>query len=591
MFGLGVAFNDVPVYQQAQGFFAGGTNLFASQTSYDTHSFRSKKLLTQAVASTLGITNNVATTNPPGTVVLKDGTLGYGAHNTVRQSGDLSQAVWTKRGTATAAAGAARGNGVTMSLISVGAAGVNDIYAFTSNLAVATDARCEPVFYIEPVSTSGTLQISNVNNSGKGNWSINLALISGPTLINRYHAAVTVTNEWKSTDGTGAGSGPNIYAASGTLSVYIAAQISNGAVPLDYVPTTSAAVYGPRFTHDNTNSTYFGLYGVYPQAGLLREVARTNVATRSEEFDHATYTKAGATTVTANAAIAPNGTTTADKIIPGANGSSTAISRSDGLQGSGKTMSVYLKAGEITVVKGQDGAGQEWTADLATGVLSGVSAVWASPKLKPVGAGWFRLCLTNAGAAAGEFYLGSSAGAGGSNGFYIWGLQIETGTFETSYIGPVISAAVARDADLIRPPTTYVSAAGPQTTMMGIVAQDASTSQQLLAADTNGRVAYILGGNIQMYDGANAAVSSGGVVAGVPVQLATRYGSSAMGVSVNGAAVVTATFDGSMGPGGSAGLGDNASGGNGFTGLITRIAIAPKVATDTQLQQLSAGLL
>src|SRR5690606_5381998 len=50
--------------------------------------------------------------------------------------------------------------------------------------------------------------------------------------------------------------------------------------------------------------------------GLLVEEQRTNLLLRSQEFDNASWSKVSSS-VSANAAVAPDGTLTADKIIVG----------------------------------------------------------------------------------------------------------------------------------------------------------------------------------------------------------------------------------------------------------------------------------
>ena len=67
----------------------------------------------------------------------------------------------------------------------------------------------------------------------------------------------------------------------------------------------TAVADAPRFDHDPVTGE---------SLGLLIEEERTNLFTYSEEFDDATWLKSNAT-VTANDAVAPDGTSTADKLI------------------------------------------------------------------------------------------------------------------------------------------------------------------------------------------------------------------------------------------------------------------------------------
>jgi hypothetical protein len=81
--------------------------------------------------------------------------------------------------------------------------------------------------------------------------------------------------------------------------------------------------------------------------GIKPEMARTNLILRSQEIDNASWTKT-ATTVTANAATAPDGTTTADKLLSdgsalGLKGAQSANATT--VNGSVYTLSVFIKGG------------------------------------------------------------------------------------------------------------------------------------------------------------------------------------------------------------------------------------------------------
>ena len=81
------------------------------------------------------------------------------------------------------------------------------------------------------------------------------------------------------------------------------AQLAVGSNALDYVPTTSAAVYGPRFDYDPVTLA---------AKGLLIEEQRSNSLTYSEQFDNAAWTKQANVTITVNSIASPDGTITAE---------------------------------------------------------------------------------------------------------------------------------------------------------------------------------------------------------------------------------------------------------------------------------------
>lgn len=185
---------------------------------------------------------------------------------------------------------------------------------------------------------------------------------------------------------------------------------------------------------------------------LLIEAQRTNIVLRSQEIDNASWTKSN-TTVTANAIASPDGTTNADKLVESATTSSHLIFQSFTLSTSTDyTVSVYLKAGERTRcnIRLTTFAGaQDSAVNLTTGTVD-------NGTLTNVGNGWFRFTRTlNSSTGAGSplisVSLANSSGVtsylgDGTSGLYVWGAQVEQGSFVSSYI-PTTTASVTRNAD------------------------------------------------------------------------------------------------------------------------------------------------
>jgi hypothetical protein len=194
--------------------------------------------------------------------------------------------------------------------------------------------------------------------------------------------------------------------------------------------------------------------------GLLIEEQRTNLVLRSEEFDNAAWTKASVS-VTANAEIAPDGTVTADKLVevagtPAGNG----VIQSFSVTGN-HTASVWVKSsGESRFLRFQLGTSENW--------FNPDTGLWGTTEpgtsghsvLGPVN-GWYKIsCVYNGDSAPDFFVLGVSDADGvasytqdGTSGIYLWGAQLEAGSFPTSYI-PTSGATATRSADIASIPVT-----------------------------------------------------------------------------------------------------------------------------------------
>jgi hypothetical protein len=201
----------------------------------------------------------------------------------------------------------------------------------------------------------------------------------------------------------------------------------------------------PRFDHDPITGQ---------SLGLLIEESRQNLLTYSADISNAAWGKTnssiGPTTT------APDGTSTAYKLIENSTNGFHFISQSPGTISGTYTVSCFVKAAER--YKGYlqllgSGGNAAVFFDLKTGTITGGAG---TNTITPYPNGWYRvtstLTFTSSVGAVCYFVINRDDGiaiySGDNNsGIYVWGLQVEVGSSPTSYI-PTTASTVTRSADL-----------------------------------------------------------------------------------------------------------------------------------------------
>jgi hypothetical protein len=272
---------------------------------------------------------------------------------------------------------------------------------------------------------------------------------------------------------------------------------------------------------------------------LLLEPQRSNLALYSNDLSNAAWDKSYST-ITSNAAISPDGTTNANKVVETTD---TGLHRAGQgaiavTSGQVYTFSFYAKAAERNELELQriNTSGTVFnnisvtTADLILGTLS-VGLNVTSSSINSVGDGWYRISLSLTAIATGSgglnigmqkdgnvSYLGD-----GTSGVYIYGFQAEQGSYATSYI-PTQGATATRVAetceqknlltDIINasyPFTMYVDGKynGQLSPLLSFLNIDASqqffliyifNNEVLFSARSNGTI-EIIESNINLVDG------------------------------------------------------------------------------------------
>ncbi len=201
------------------------------------------------------------------------------------------------------------------------------------------------------------------------------------------------------------------------------------------------------------SDTYFpDSNGVIRSAGLLLEREGTNLLTYSQEFDNAAWQKANST-ITANSAAAPDGTTTADTFA--ASAVDSYVYRTFNLSAIPYTMSVYAKANTATSIRldfvtAGFALGASCTFNLSTGTAGTITHYGSSTgffaSIQKLPNGWYRCSITGTATATTWYYELALVSNSGNN-LYIWGAQLESNVYLTSYI-PTTASTVTRSADV-----------------------------------------------------------------------------------------------------------------------------------------------
>ena len=161
---------------------------------------------------------------------------------------------------------------------------------------------------------------------------------------------------------------------------------------------------------------------------VLVETQSTNLLLYSQEFDNA-YWKKNSSTVTANDAVAPDGTTTAEKLALGGVNAARVFRNSTVTTSNTHVLSIWMKgtAGEkVSIEAGSGGSSVTLTAD------------------------WVRYNVVNTGGetSTNVRVINRAADGDDANDVFIWGIQLEEASTPSSYI--VTGAASAtRNADVL----------------------------------------------------------------------------------------------------------------------------------------------
>jgi hypothetical protein len=532
---------------------------------------------------TFSRTSNATRVGPTGLVE-------YAPHNLILQSQTFDNAAWTKGAnvTVTANAAAAPDGTVTADLVVSSASADSSTNQVFQQVTVASSQTYTTSFWVR---TAGANQNITVRQTANG------VLVTNTT--------VAVTSTWQRVSVTfTASTNPGFAIRPDTVSnlnIYVwGAQLAVGPYALDYTPTTSAAVYGPRFDFDPVT--------LAPK-GLLVEEQRTNLCLYSEQFDNAWWSKTTAT-VTANSIASPDGTLTADLVTATAGGGgATVISSAITVSAStAYTYSIFIKTGTATSIQLRLTDNVTGQALITANLLTGATTISAGPYGSVTASsveyanGWRRFIVTGTqpsgqtSASVGVYLLNNA------DTVYLWGAQLEAGSFATSLI-PTLASTVTRSADVASVNTLSPWFNNVEGAFFAEFSQLAANS--VLAATVNPRVLSAHNGSTttaidiltettgQAFFGINAGSAqwnisrSGAVSAGQVSKFAGAFKVNDIAASLNGGTVGTDT-SATIPTVTTLQLANRFGSDRSINGHLRRVAFYPRRLLDAELQALTS---
>lgn len=288
-------------------------------------------------------------------------------------------------------------------------------------------------------------------------------------------------------------------------------------------------------------------------ASLLLEPQRSNLVTYSESFDNAAWSNNG--TIVPNASISPDGTQNADLFYASTSTGRRVFQNKTIVSGSSYTVSVYAKANNKNFLYFTDIDNQTnvvWF-DLLNGTYSTPSEGTAN--IESIGNDWYRCSLTTTSSTTtGWAYFGISDTSGsvsftanGTDGVYLWGAQVEQGSYPTSYIISNSGSTTTRTADACNGAGTSATFNDSEGVLMAEIAAlaDGGTSRRISISDDSGSDFYHIV-SIELDEAANTLktfISDGSVISSYTYsnfnqsqnnKVALKYNSTSADLYING---------------------------------------------------------
>jgi hypothetical protein len=395
-------------------------------------------------------------------------------------------------------------------------------------------------------------------------------------------------------------------ANSGTISAYIRMATADSEFSYQGNGVGTLHVWGAQLETGSSATAYIATAASAASSatarGLLLEEARTNLWLNSAAVG--SWTSLGDATITANTAVAPDGTTTADLITMAANGSVPGNTLTLAASTT-YTISIHVKDGAtapyLRIRISTAASSLSGYFNLATGALGAFGTGMSGGRVDTLAAGWKRYSFQYLPAAGDEgsrsiVFPGVSANSSGtaSGALTVWGAQVEAGAFVTSYI-PTTGASATRAVDVCTVPTSSVPSfsategtlyaafrpLGVSGTQTAIYLDDGTSNERMGIRASSAALAGVV-----VDGGVSQAAVSGGTLTAAATKAAMAYKLDDIGLAVNGVAG-TADTSATLPTVTTLLIGTRLTGSESLSGWYTRVSYYNRRIADRFLSQIT----